>query len=1375
ADNTGTITFTFADTSGAGASNATFNALSLTGATFAVPEPSTLLLAGLGLIGLCFGRRRRRHANSFGSLTVALAVVLLTSSASFATAATALIDFGRNTNLSGATYNNVSNGAGAVALNATTGGATGWSITVTEDGSGSGGDAGSGADATTFPAALSSFATTALQDSIFANAGAGSSPSMTVSISGLDDELTYDLLFYGSRLNGQNVVNQTWSITQGVGGANVLHDSLDNQTVVVDWSATSTNGSGVIEFTITGANSGALALNFGSITSSIAVPEPSSLLLAGLGVFGLCLRRRRMANLSSAASSRIASLARNPIMNTAKTFSVALIAFSVLTLSAATSSAALLHQYNFNSAITLLDDNVGTRDLTDTPDGGGGASPSFVASVTASNGTRFGAVRLAGGGNGAFNYLQNTDGAFTLPNFTVSYFARTDTSNQGGFKGLFSSGNGGKMQFDSNSGTYWFAYLDETPDFTSPVPVDQWDHFAITYDGADTRIYYNGAEVVGSPVAGNPDNTFDLIRIGANRAIDNAFAGDIDDFRIYNNALSSAAIFAISKDGFLAVPEPSTALLLGIGLVGLVARRRRGANASAVVLPAMLLLFAGQVQAAPIAHFTASGVGATSPTDAQAWGGSNITNQSAAFETYFDYTAAVAGETNPIVLWEAGGNGVGSGLVLDGPNLHYFAGASNADVVSGLHGLTVETNDVQVVVAYEIGGGTGSNELLSIYVNGLFVASADVETGNDWAGTDNAGVGFEGGTQRYQGTGLFTDSNVVNFTDGDDDDISLTVYDLTLPQNTIDGIVIYVTPEPSTALLIGLGLVGLVARRRIRSTRVLGVLLLIACLAGPTQAATLLDWDGTTDHDADGTWTESLQSFNPGGLDWTLVNGTAPVSVGIPQLGFTHAYNFSSVGDRADTDDFSAGTDPTNNDASFEFWFRPDDLVGNKLIFETGGTADGSSLSLSGSTLQWVSKDDGNSGAATADLTGLDSFGWYHAVAVVDLTNDLTSLYVKGGFQDSNTLNGAADWSGTDDSRLGTIAGAVGGSTGALGDLSGYGTFLGDIAVIRVYDTALTASEVFGIYSSAVIPEPSTALLLTVGLVGLVARRRRAVVAMLVMAAVLVVPASLEATTVVNLTTASPALEYNSTTDGTGIVTNAPGVNGDGLTFNITFTPNSADVASSNAVALMEIGGTSNGSGLYLSNGVVYFLGKMDGGAGDTYNPASNDLDFGSGNNMIGAKSSYGPLSAGTTYTVAAIYDPLNPTDPTLTLGVLAATSPQLTTDLFTLSGVGAKTNWSGDDTITSFITAGSRGGATNGAGNLFRDSTQVAFAGIQGQALYWNSQSFLVAIPEPSTALLLGLGLIGLVARRRRGVTIASLALLTLAAAPTASQAAAL
>lgn len=217
-----------------------------------------------------------------------------------ASAVTALVDFGTGNT---PTYNQApiigaatpTSTTGAVALNDTTSAPTGWTVTVTGAGSGTTGNAGGGANVTIFPAAVSAFETTALQDSIFSNQGAGTNPAMVLTFDGLNSLATYDLLLYGSRNNAQGV-DQQWTLTEGTGGGLVSHFSEDNQTTAVDWTAVSPNGSGVIEILLNtdpaGDRIGALALNFGSITEN-AIPEPSGVSLLGLSLGMLFLRRKR--------------------------------------------------------------------------------------------------------------------------------------------------------------------------------------------------------------------------------------------------------------------------------------------------------------------------------------------------------------------------------------------------------------------------------------------------------------------------------------------------------------------------------------------------------------------------------------------------------------------------------------------------------------------------------------------------------------------------------------------------------------------------------------------------------------------------------------------------------------------------------------------------------------------------------------------------------------------------------------------------------------------------------------------------------------------------------------------------------------------------
>lgn len=211
-----------------------------------------------------------------------------------------------------------------------------------------------------------------------------------------------------------------------------------------------------------------------------------------------------------------------------------------------------------------------------------------------------------------------------------------------------------------------------------------------------------------------------------------------------------------------------------------------------------------------------------------------------------------------------------------------------------------------------------------------------------------------------------------------------------------------------------------------------------------------------------------------------------------------------------------------------------------------------------------------------------------------------------------------------------------------------------------------------------------------------------------------------------------------------------------GLTFNVTFTPAAGDVDSTTqAVNIIEIGGDANGSGLYLLGGELHFISKMNG-TGAQFISSFNDLNFSSGNNMIGVRSSFGALTVGTEYSVAVLFDPID-TNPSLQIAVLP-TGGSLSVESYALSGVGIRTNWDGDNSASAFrgTDIGNFGGTiistdTN-TSNPFHENNINAnpFEGAQGQALYWTVENPTL-IPEPSASLLGLLGAISLLARRRR------------------------
>ncbi len=189
-----------------------------------------------------------------------------------------LFDFGRpdNPSVGGAhTYNNISlssSGAanddtGLIALVDASGAATGWSTQVTGT---SVGYALGGADVTAAPTAISGLAQSAWGDSLFLQA------ALTVSLSGLDANRTYDLVFHGSRNNNQDQI-QTWHITKGTGGTDGFHHSFDNTTHVVDWPNISPDANGEIAFTIT-VPGAAGALNVGCIAASASTTSSGTVI-----------------------------------------------------------------------------------------------------------------------------------------------------------------------------------------------------------------------------------------------------------------------------------------------------------------------------------------------------------------------------------------------------------------------------------------------------------------------------------------------------------------------------------------------------------------------------------------------------------------------------------------------------------------------------------------------------------------------------------------------------------------------------------------------------------------------------------------------------------------------------------------------------------------------------------------------------------------------------------------------------------------------------------------------------------------------------------------------------------------------------------------
>ncbi len=105
------------------------------------------------------------------------------------------------------------------------------------------------------------------------------------------------------------------------------------------------------------------------------------------------------------------------------------------------------------------------------------------------------------------------------------------------------------------------------------VDLNEWHFVAWTYDESAGVLYDNGIPVLSLPFSDPWEgNDLDLL-IGQHQELAFAnFVGMIDEARIYHGALTQEEII---RDMNAVIPEPSTAVLLSAGLLGLALRKRK--------------------------------------------------------------------------------------------------------------------------------------------------------------------------------------------------------------------------------------------------------------------------------------------------------------------------------------------------------------------------------------------------------------------------------------------------------------------------------------------------------------------------------------------------------------------------------------------------------------------------------------------------------------------------------------------------------------------------------------------------------------------------------------------------------------------------------
>jgi PEP-CTERM motif len=203
-----------------------------------------------------------------------------------------------------------------------------------------------------------------------------------------------------------------------------------------------------------------------------------------------------------------------------------------------------------------------------------------------------------------------------------------------------------------------------------------------------------------------------------------------------------------------------------------------------------------------------------------------------------------------------------------------------------------------------------------------------------------------------------------------------------------------------------------------------------------------------------------------------------------------------------------------------------------------------------------------------------------------------------------------------------------------------------------------------------------------------------------------------------------------------------------GVTLAASFTPNATDIANSanGPVAVLEIGGSSNGTGLWIIGGNLWFLSK---GTSAPKAVPSSTLDLDGSTKVIGVQLD--PITADVQLNVYASLDTANDS-------LLISQNSSVIT--YALSNVASTWNWQGNDSVSFGIADPTlpSGGNMGWCGALadlaagtspFSDNSAQSLNGNVSLGQIFNAVS---TVPEPST---LALGVLGgaavLFLRRRR------------------------
>ncbi|MEM1184197.1 MAG: sulfatase-like hydrolase/transferase [Planctomycetota bacterium] len=222
--------------------------------------------------------------------------------------------------------------------------------------------------------------------------------------------------------------------------------------------------------------------------------------------------------------------------------------------------------------------------------------------------------------------------------------------------------------------------------------------------------------------------------------------------------------------------------------------------------------------------------------------------------------------------------------------------------------------------------------------------------------------------------------------------------------------------------------------------------------AVPLVSGITVNCDANLDAPGDSTWEVTAPGTDLGRA-WTFGVASTPVATVSAPVSIPVAYAFP--GAAASGPDYE---DPSRSPSTIELWINADDFAGDQIIWEAGGGARGGAIWLSGNELRL---DVQNGIASPVRASTTLTAGWHQVVAVIDINNAVSRLYVDGALRDTASI-GTDRWAGGNPAGLGQV------TSSAVGNITPP-NFRGQIGIYRAYNSrALNDGEVSDSYQAVI-------------------------------------------------------------------------------------------------------------------------------------------------------------------------------------------------------------------------------------------------------------------------------------------------------------------